>query len=285
MSRRTRKSGPQRQQQQVPGGAPIRRVVSAAGWLLLVVTAVGVALFGLPWLNARAAAMAESELSEVVFHDLPEWLEERDREFLRMVVLHHSSADPLDRRALVQTRQALLDTGWFESIRQVARTAPDRVEVEGDFVSPFALVRDGAGEHLVDREGRLLPRTYAPGEAPPLWVLINPSFESPQMYRTPWPGSEVTAAIAVLELIEDRPWASQVSAVDLSVYPQTRRLTLVTDRGTSIIWGRSPGSESGAEVPASKKLKYLDFHYQRYGHVDGGLPGAVDITTDIAFER
>ncbi|MCA9284626.1 MAG: hypothetical protein KDA22_05405 [Phycisphaerales bacterium] len=261
------------------------RAGGAFAWTLLVIGLAAGWILGLPWLTARAAAQAESATQHVAFRELPPWLEAQDRAFLNAVVVHNAGVDPLDRRGLVQTRQALLDTGWFDSVSQVRRTAPDRIEIDAVFVTPFALVRDKDGDHLVDREGRLLPRSYPLGEGPAVWVLLNPSFERPRNFGTPWTGAEVSGAIAVLKLLEDRPWAKQVHGVDLSEFPRSHQLRLLTDRSTVVIWGRTPGAERGAEVPAAKKLKYLDYHYQQYGHIDGGRAGALDVTTDVAFER
>ncbi len=62
-------------------------------------------------------------------------------------------------------------------------------------------------------------------------------------------------------------------------------MRLTTDRGCTIIWGRAPGEEHGREVSARRKLDYLDYHHNQYGHIDRGFPRTVDITGDVVIGR
>ena len=67
--------------------------------------------------------------------------------------------------------------------------------------------------------------------------------------------------------------------------PGAPTLRLLTDRGCAIIWGRAPGDESAGEVPAERKVSYLDYHHEQYGHIDRGFSRELDIRGDVVIGR
>ena len=171
-------------------------------------------------------------------------------------------------------RDALLATGWFESVPQVRRVSDDFVLIDGRFMTPFALVRDAEGDHLIDPYGRLMPRTYAKGTGPAQKVVIEGvHFDRPAQGGVQWEGMDITAALRLLRLIDERIWRSQVSAVDVARYLPDEVLSLKTDRGAEIIWGSAPGEEQALEVLAERKLAYLDKAYEEFDRIDMGYAG------------
>jgi hypothetical protein len=182
--------------------------------------------------------------------------------------------DPFAQEELVAVRDALLATGWFEAVGQVRRTSADEVLVDADFLMPFALVRDADGDHLVDPHGRLMPRTYPKGRGPGSKVVIEGAhFERPGSPAAHWEGEDITAALRLLRLMDDRSWRDQVTVLDVSGYLSEQSLTLRTDRGAEIIWGSAPGEEQALEVLAERKLAYLDKAYEEFERVDMGYAG------------
>jgi hypothetical protein len=71
-------------------------------------------------------------------------------------------------------------------------------------------------------------------------------------------------------LVSNRPWRSQVAAVDVGEYVSKKRLVLVTTAGGRILWGGAPLDSIPGEVTAEVKLKRLDVFQHQHGKIDGG---------------
>lgn len=233
----------------------------------------------------RTAPSLTASPVEIVFRELPPWMQGDELERLSCIVTESISDDPLDRAGLVHARERLLATGWFESIAQLRRREMDRIEVVGAFVTPAALVRRGERDHLIDADARLLPRSWPAGQGPALGVIVGASSDLPRHPGETWAGADLSAALAVLAVVDRQPWAAQIEAIDLFGFGADRSVRMLTNRGTAIRWGRAPGEERAAEVPAAMKLDYLMLHYRKYGHIDGGLSGEVDVSQDVAVVR
>ncbi|MFO0874728.1 MAG: cell division protein FtsQ/DivIB [Phycisphaerales bacterium] len=233
---------------------------------------------------ARRVAVDPTPMT-VTFRDLPGWMQGDELERLTCIVTECVGDDALDRDGLVRARERLLATGWFDSIAQVRRRELDQVEIVASFVTPAALVRTHDRDHLIDSNGRLLPRSWPSGQGPEIGVIVGVNAELPRHPGDAWPGADIAAALAVLEIVDRQPWASQVEAVDVAGFGADRSVRLLTNRGTTIRWGRAPGEERAAEVPVAMKLDYLMLHHRKYGHIDGGLVGEVDVSQDVAVVR
>ncbi len=270
----------------LPGWPVWRGLLRAAVWPAAAGAVSAAWVFGVPRLEAYASAHQGAGTVAVRLLRVPPWAQGDLEDELVAIAAREVSRDPLNRDGLVAARQALLATGWFEEIRQVRRASTWLVEIDGRFALPFALVRDGAGgNHLIDRRGCLLPRAYPEGGAPAFAVVTGARLGRPVRYGEAWPGADVAAAIQVLRLIQDRPWRVQIADVDVSRFQSDSSISLRTDRGCVIRFGRAPGAEGGAEVPAERKLKYLDYHYEQYGHVDRGFLRELDVTGDVVIGR
>lgn len=244
----------------------------ALGWLL-----------GVPRLQAFASHERFAEHINVRFIDPPKWFNGDLANRLMQTAEMNLGGDPMRRDDLVGCREALLASGWFESIAQVRRVAPDLVEIEARFCRPYAVIRDADGDHLVDAVGRLLPLKYERGARTSFVVISGAHFARPQRCGEIWEGADVIAALRMLGVIEQRPWKSQVAAVDVQGCVDGAPMRLKTDRDTSIIWGSAPGEEAALEVLADGKLKILDFLYKKYHRIDAGeTSGELDITNEKA---
>ena len=263
----------------------LRRSSMALLWLVLLAGLVAGWSLGLPRLSAYAVAAPTPAPISVTFRDMPQWLSGDPAIDLELLVRECVSDNSLDRQSLVRAREALLDTGWFDSIAQVRRTDLGSVEVVASFAEPAALVRSNDRDWLVDAQGRLLPMSWDSGAGPALAVITNARSGPPRLTGDQWSGNDLIAALAVLAVIDRQPWARQVQAVDVAGYGTDRSINLITDRSSVIRWGRAPGAEKAAEVSAAMKLDFLSHHVQRYGHIDGGLEGVLDVTQDVAVVR
>jgi hypothetical protein len=222
----------------------------------------------------------------VRFVHRPAWMSDAELEPLAELVADPLRGSPLQRGNLAAAREALLRSGWFEEVRQVRRTGGDEVEVDGVWTTPFAVVREGGYDHLIDLHGRLLPRCYRPGTTPRSLIRIESASQPrPAEYGTPWPGDDVQAALAVARLVDSRPWRPQVAWIDLSEVPKDGCIRLRTSRACAIRWGRAPGREGASEVPARQKLEYLDWLHQHYGRIDAGCEEQLDLLSDYVGVR
>jgi hypothetical protein len=256
-----------------------------AGWVFGLGGLVVCAAVLVPRLVARTANTQPAEPVRVVLADEPTWLPKADRRALELGVLKCLSGGPFDQAGLQAARDVAQRSGWFDRVTQVRRPDLSEVRVEGVWAVPFALVSDTAGEHLVDTKGRLLPRTYAAGQGPALLRIRGATGARPAECGTPWPGADLQAALEMAALMEGKPWCHQIAAIDVSTYAQDGVVRLRTDRGCELIWGRSPGQEGAAEVPALQKLAALQYLHDRLGRLDAGCEQALDLRSDVVRAR
>lgn len=247
-------------------------------WLAAIATAITGWIVGLPHLQARAAAAAAARDIDVRFVDQPRWLNGELRDDLVRAAAGELRGDVFDREHLVRARIALLNSGWFEKVKQVQRLTSDLVLVDGEFVTPFAVVRDRDGEHLVDPTGRLLPLTFPTGVKHNFVSIVGAHFARPSRPPLQWEGGDISAALKLLRRIDDKKWKSQIASVDISAAMSSQMLVLTSDRGCRLIWGSPPGQEAALEALADRKIAYLDYHFENHGHIDLGHTGEIDLT-------
>jgi hypothetical protein len=264
----------------------LRPLLAGAGWTVAI-AAMALALgMGVPALRAEAFRSVPETAATVRFMNQPPWMTEAEISPLADLVAEQLSGSVMDRGGLAAARDALASTGWFEEIHQVRRTGGNEVIVEGEWTVPFAVVREGGYDHLVDFQGRLLPRCYRPGTSPRSLIRIEGAVQSrPSTYGTRWPGDDLFAAMAVARLIDQRPWRSQVASIDLGGMNEDGCVRLKTARGCTVKWGRAPGREGTAEVPARQKLDYLGWLHEHYGRIDAGCEDQLDLLTDCVAVR
>lgn len=262
------------------------RVSKAAVWVVAAGGFVVAWVLGVPRLEAYAVDHQRPGPAEVRLGEVPQWVEPELETMLARTAARSIGPDPLQRGDLVTAREALLSTGWFTSVDQVRRVGHRTVEVNATFAEPFAVIRDIAGrrDHLVDTQGRLMPRAFAAGGQKGYVAITGTTYDRPARAGMMWAGTDITAALELLALIVHQPWRSQVDRIDVTRHRQDGSLLLITDRGCTITWGRAPGEEAGGDVPARQKLGYLDYHYQHTGHIDRGLV-ELDITGDVVVGR
>lgn len=243
--------------------------------------AVSTFVFGwsIPSLRKQAFSAAGQRI-EVSFVDAPQWMTPADLAPLQDLVAREAGSWAYDRAGLGRAQVALMATGWFESVGQVRRESLTALEVEGTFAQPTAVVADSAGDHLLDSECRLLPRTYAAGTAPKLPRIVGARLSRPTRPGQLWTGADLYAGVELAKLVGTQRWRAQIAGVDVSAFQEHQTLTLLTSNGCRVKWGRALGSEASAEVPAEQKLRYLDLLHNQYGRIDGAGPQAIDLSVD-----
>jgi hypothetical protein len=263
----------------LPAWAQMQRGRLIGGRLLGVGAIVVLIAWGVPRLSVYANTRAAPRTMQVKFDQAPAWLRGDLLTTLQLTVATQLGTDPFNQNDLAAARHALLETGWFQTIDQVRRRRPDVIEVDAVFVHPFAVVRSGPFDYLVDPTAHLLPRSYPAGEAHPKFVtIIGTHFDRPTRPGIQWPGADVAAALSLLHLLDQRPWRNQLAEVDVSRYLTDQEIEIVTDRGCRLRWGSAPGEEISLEAMADLKLRYLDEHYELSHRIDRGHVGTLDLT-------
>ncbi|MEM6458144.1 MAG: hypothetical protein AAF710_02000 [Planctomycetota bacterium] len=226
--------------------------------------------------GSRGAAVTPAS---VVLIDAPAWLDGAIGQGIKRQVAHALTADPLDGRGLRDAAAILSDGNacpWVAEVRQVRRRPGGVVEVTADYRTPTAMVRDRSNPdagHVVDAQGVWLDgpvdRAASPFGRLPLITGVHADPPADGFGRA-WPGSDVTAALALERLLRHEVYADQVTAYDVSHRDLRGRLWLVlyTD-GPAIVWGLPPGEERSVEPEAPVKLAALrDWAYRHAGRIN-----------------
>jgi len=194
-------------------------------------------------------------------------------------------SDPFDVDMLGEIRGAMIDSCWFEPktvrvrrdlVNKTGLGVRDCVFIEGRFRQPYAFVRRGGFDYVVDSIGVRLSVTYRADECEELVALIGAKAPIPEPGEV-WKGSDIGDGLGVLRrLYHDpsgpRPWLDQIVEIDIANADGSSRtdprLVLVTPRGGRVVWGRPVGKEYGVEIPASQKIRLLDREYAERRRID-----------------
>lgn len=247
--------------------------------------------WGVPKLRERldARVMAVGGAATVAYVAAPAWFDGKRRaEVSERVAMAVGDGSVLDPNRLAKARAALLTTGWFHSIEQVRLADDGGFLVEATFVRPFAVVRHGEFDYLVDDEARLLPMQWTAGHRPatPHYVaIVGTSAPNRGDYGSVWPGADVAAGIELARLLQPKPWFAEVAAIDLSQYQSERTLSLITRHNGRLMWGRAPTDRSVAEVTPDAKLRTLDYLYATERRIDSGGGRTIDLRGDLVTVR
>ena len=77
-------------------------------------------------------------------------------------------------------------------------------------------------------------------------------------------------ALELLALVSKQPWRDQIQSLDVSKYPRTKQLEVVTTRGGRIVWGGRPSAPLPGETSTREKLDKLTWLNRQYKSIDGG---------------
>ncbi len=116
--------------------------------------------------------------------------------------------------------------------------------------------------------------------------VITGMKHGPATIGVQWPGDDLLAGLATVNVLYGRPYAEQIWAVDVTNYSGRKdahaaELVLLTEQGTEVRWGLPPGDKDYfVEIPIAQKLSRLESAWRQYGRVDAGQPWI-----DIRFDR
>ncbi len=218
----------------------------------------------------KAAPVTEQT---VELRDAPPWMSAMLRSELQQLVARQMNADPLDGSDLAHAAAALNECAWVRQVHELRREPNGRVAVRAEYREPVAMVRGRDGYRLIDIQGVRLPGLYLEHQAPlldlPLVVGVD---AQPAREGDVWPGDDVQAALRLLTLLGDEPYADQIRAYDVSDRDSRGRLrlTLHTGDGGLVRWGLPPGREQAVEPDAATKKNWLASVYRQRGRIDAG---------------
>lgn len=248
--------------------------VSTIATVAILVGAVGGLVAARPMLVERAAAMHVHAAGEEPPPVVIEWptipgrtgadggpghmFSEPLRRQLTELVRSELTPDPLDRDALQRAAERLKATGWVAELRSMRREpGSSSVRISALWRAPVALVRFKDRDHLVAAGGELLPISYPAGSVSTLRVITGVFTGPPDAYGEPWSGGDVQAALALLAYLQPTETFSQVTGIDVALYVKHKKLAIVTDQNTRVIWGSAPNEWKPGEPSTQQKLAWL----------------------------
>ena len=246
-------------------------------WVFAIGSVVILAAMSVPKLRATRIAAADVKVS---FLDPPVWLDASLLLELQDVARIHLAKVPVGREGLTHTIDALHASGWFSDIQQVRWKNSNQAVVEASFLIPYAKVLDSDGLIFIDAHGRSLPTRVGSIVKPNYHfiTLFNPQFQRPQRSGLQWNGGDVTDGLSLPKCIYDKPWASQVTSINLARWVENKSLTMVTKTPSNFIWGSAPGEERALEALVEQKIDRLNHLHMKHGMIDQGSSTEFDLT-------
>ncbi|SRR6056297_494010 len=176
----------------------------------------------------------------------------------------------LDHQATARIAQAFATHPWIRQVIRVRKEAGGTIEIQVQYRQPVAMVLfysqhpevQGWAYDPVDAEGIVLPQGDFDQADTKEYLVIR----IPDVYSTGTPGfpfgdRRVAAAAQLAGLLTDFRERLGLREIRLAAGagsdPLHPAFELVTQPGTTLIWGSAPGAELGGEPPASQKLKRL----------------------------
>ena len=208
------------------------------------------------------------------------WLPSNSQRQLEEIVRRTVSPGVFDQASMEEARVALARTGWFSEPPTLRRERGNVIEVAGAWRTPYAVVRQRNRDYRVSARAELLPIDYEVGGAGPGFrAIIGAEFGPPTLdgrsfaYGEAWIGGDVQAAISLLATLRQhfagsRVW-EQVAAIDVSEHRRNGKLSIITDRGSRVVWGAAPGTVAPGEQTSVEKL-------ERLAHLANGPSGRID---------
>ncbi|MDG2031587.1 MAG: hypothetical protein P8J45_11345 [Phycisphaerales bacterium] len=275
------------------GDGGLRRASRIASWTFLVGGIAFVLAYFVPGLLQERGQRAAATPGRLVLETPTDWFGNSPELAGRLerLVFQHAGTNPTNRQGLVHAHDALQSSGWFTSIDRLERKADGSILVRGSLAQPFAVVRWGNWDHLVDLEGRLLDWPFKAGQASPLLPVITGAQTPPpadergrRAFGSHWAGSarEIEAGLALARAIHGRDWEAEVRTIDVTTYLDDRCLWLTTGRGPRIRWGLAPDEMSASELTSNDKIRALDKIHATYGPLESLQRSTLDIRHDVS---
>ena len=298
----------------------------ALGWTLAVVAVAALGAAAMHVLEQRVLfdqAAANPGRVRVTLCGKPSWMPDAVADQIA-ASLQAVATDYFDRDLTAKVHAAAETCPWVRNVlrveKQRAGAAETAVIVEAEFRMPVAAIRTGLGCAYVDIEGVRLPAEQVPlwaahegrpgdpddaavryylrrEDVPPAYrpsrvhyILIEGAGGQPPPVGGRWEGDDLAAGMRLIELIRCKPYAWQITAVDVRNYngrlyegEPHLRMYAQCDRSpvTDIRFGHFPRPDGDFRVSPERKISYLDQYVRDH---DGRLAG-INRTLDLRHDE
>jgi len=253
-----------------------RRIAIGTSLIVLAGAVFVAGAMGISELDRAAASTIVSGTPEVVIKwdtlsDGSVWMPREEQQRLNLAITRSVqggralSSEPL--KEAVLTLQA---SGWVRGVPEARWTSDGQIVIEAAWRVPAGVVRVGNREIVIDWDRHVLPLDYAINESN-LIYFANTDAPMPQTGEQ-WPGIDLQDGITLLRDLRANGLLEQVVGFDLGSGADSGVISILTKRGTPVIWGAGPGRERPGEKPTPVKLNRLKALYERTGLIDGGMP-------------
>jgi hypothetical protein len=289
--------------------ASARRRLPVAAWIVAIVLMAAGGTLGMSLLEGRVVAGpgVDSNLAGLArIADRPAWMPVRLADMIAASVVP-PQAEYYDNRLAGSVRAAAEACPWVKNVVRVAKYPgqghePAFVELQADYRMPVARILVNGSYDYVDAEGFRLPSEQVPmwaaglaadrltyyldrDDVPPGLVPREIHYVEIQGVEAPppaigerWGGDDVSAGLRLIGLFFTRPYAYEISAVDVRNYAgraaadESHLLMwaqLGRGRPTQIRFGRFPRPDGDFVVSPERKMSYLDQYVEDYSHLAG----------------
>lgn len=259
---------------------------------IAAVAAIGGGYF--VWQHVRGRVRADSQYQVHAEHisvpQQPDWIRGDVKTDVLGDVTRDGPLSLLDDDLTVRLAAAFAAHPWIARVDRVSKKFPASVEVSLAYRMPVAMVEvDGGNAVLpVDADGVVLPTRDSTGEPNFTAAAAEGYPRIAEIFTMPagpegsgWGDAGVLGAAQIAAVL-----ASDWHALGLArIMPYERKpaasgveytFVLETHSGTTIHWGRAPGSQTGGDLPAARKVAQL----RRYAAENGGTLDGPDFLID-----
>lgn len=175
-----------------------------------------------------------------------------------------------------QLAHAFAQHPWVARVVEVRKqSSPPRLQVTLEFREPVCMVEMRDGLYPLSADGTLLPsRDFSLAETAHYIKIQNVRSTPSGPEGTPWGDPTVAGACRLAESLRDH-WADlQLKAIrapkrtTAEVDLDELEYSLVTDGGSSILWGRAPGVDRPGELTVTQKIGRLEKYLADFGSFD-----------------
>jgi hypothetical protein len=282
------------------GALPLRRAMMHMTAALMLIAAAFVGLFFDRQYVDRSIASPKSAPT-VVLKNRPVWMTDFLAEQIARCAQPATTHSVFDHQLLVTTGDLLKANPWIRQVKQVRRaygkSPGDILEIDCDYRAPIALVHWKDYYWLVDGDGVKLPEPFDHSTLGRIMFgpdhhvnirVIEGVAQAPPESGAKWSGEDLKAALDLVKLLYDKPYAQEIMRVDCSNFAgridhKEAQLVMITGRNSQVRWGRpisSGNDDFFVEVPPARKLQYMEEIVAEHKHVDANFPWI-----DLRFDR
>ena len=249
---------------------PPRAVIHAA----IIILVAGFAAMGLATVDRYVKSLDDFRVRRLRLVDLPGWCPPEVVDHLEELPEDFGNNRIHEPQLVEHIAARYRRDPWVRKVRYVRADFPDTVSVSLDLRRPAYAVEKAGSYVLVDREGVVLPAQYARWSqtANPLKFVWGVRSDPPSAAGRRWRDPALQGGIETLEVIAGRPSLAKqlgITGADVSNFGGVIDTTasdvdIIADGDCTILWGRPPSTKRFGEVPAGKKLDYLEKVLETY---------------------